>query len=284
MCLFSEPCPVTCEAPTPPTHALDYGEHPKLSRDDCGCTYFDIVCDRRKCPQPLTCNSTSVLETTKGRCCLSYKCVEPPDKCIVTLGDEVVQLNLNEVFFSPTNPCEKFECVHDEQLNKSIATKTTQKCIEECSPPFDYVRKEGECCGSCIQKKCMLDDKFYAVGELWQSADKCMFYQCQESGNGLLEISEYSKSNCPKLPPNCPKHEIYIENCCQLCNATFEHLAAASESSDIVLSSNETDYLDTETYRRHPCVRDCEEGAEPMICQYKFVVGDVLRMNSTERG
>lgn len=157
--------------------------------------------------------------------------------------------------------------------NRTIAQKTVQRCIEECTPPFEYERKAGECCGECVQKKCELENKLYSVGELWQSDDHCMFYQCQQDSNGLLVISEYSKSNCPKMPANCPPAEVHQKDCCQYCNATTEQLAvAATELDQSRAETNKTDYLSEETYRNHPCVRSCREGEEPMMCHYKFAV------------
>lgn len=35
---------------------------------------------------------------------------------------------------------------------------------------------------------------------------------------------------------------------------------------------SEIDYMDADTYKSHPCHRDCLTGQEPMICSYTFLV------------
>lgn len=74
--------------------------------------------------------------------------------------------------------------------------------------------KDGQCCGECIQTKCVADGELYDVGSMWKSKDGCSFSECVKKGESV-SISSYKKT-CPELK-NCPKDRIYTKDCCSYC-------------------------------------------------------------------
>lgn len=109
---------------------------------------------------------------------------------------------------------------------------------------------------------------------MWKSKDKCRFYEC--AGYQVIEdiveakIVSYLKS-CPKLD-NCPSNQIFMKDCCSYCQMD-QKPTNQSGLSDFVHAADKYDaIMSRDTYRQHPCRRECINGAPPQTCNYTFVV------------
>jgi hypothetical protein len=129
---------------------------------------------------------------------------------------------------------------------------------------YELKKLPNQCCGKCVQTKCSFNNNIHKVGDVWKSDDNCTFNECSLDADNKPSITSYRKS-CPKLQP-CHPNNIYIDDCCQYCNTTQKNKEAR------VSSEHDVDIMNYETYKIHPCHRDCIDGAEPMTCSYTFVV------------
>lgn len=39
-----------------------------------------------------------------------------------------------------------------------------------------------------------------------------------------------------------------------------------------ILNVDESNFMNADVYENHPCIRNCEENREPLLCQYTFMV------------
>lgn len=135
---------------------------------------------------------------------------------------------------------------------------------------YDLVQKKGQCCGECVKSRCSMNNATYEMGAMWKSADSCTFYECSSS---TAEITSYKKS-CPVVQ-NCPSNRLTIKECCPYCESDSRP-ANEEQMDDFVHSPNKyTSIMSKETYRNHPCRRQCVKGAAPMMCNYTFLVGNL---------
>lgn len=130
--------------------------------------------------------------------------------------------------------------------------------------------KEGQCCGECIQTHCLFNNQTYKPGDVWRSEDNCLFYECAEildEENVGVKVSSYKKA-CPELE-NCPPDQVVVRDCCPTC----ESIQMEANEVDGNFFTNHDVTMSKDTYRNHPCRRECVENAPPKTCNYKFVVG-----------
>lgn len=124
----------------------------------------------------------------------------------------------------------------------------------------------NECCGRCIRNFCIDNAQKYKPGEIWKSKDNCTVNECIDIGNDMI-VSSYKKS-CPKLK-NCPSELIQERDCCPYCNYRSERL---------IHQPMEIEFTNRDTYRVHPCHRDCVRGVS-LTCNYEFIVEEFNTMS-----
>lgn len=107
---------------------------------------------------------------------------------------------------------------------------------------------------------------------MWKSEDSCTFFECVSKKSGV-KISSYRKS-CPALQTNCPKHRRVVRDCCTYCSDdTNTTKRQQTDEKDFIHKPDKyEEIMDPQTYLNHPCARQCKEGAEPMVCNYTFLV------------
>lgn len=128
------------------------------------------------------------------------------------------------------------------------------------------MQKKGQCCGECVKRRCSMNNETYQIGAMWKSSDQCTFFEC----SATADITSYRKS-CP-IVQNCPTHRLTIKDCCTYCELDARS-PNEEQLADFVHSPNKyTSIMAKETYRNHPCRRECVDGAAPMICNYTFLV------------
>lgn len=161
------------------------------------------------------------------------------------------------------------------------------KCNTSCDNDFIFKTFPNECCGKCVATYCKAGDQKFKAGDIWKSADNCTVNECIDTGTGLV-VTSYKKS-CPQLK-HCPQESIEIRDCCPYCNyrsqSEFEfteiHLKIAQNISTCLFSEilqhlEEIEFTNRDTYRSHPCLRECVQG-QPLTCYYEFVVEEYQTM------
>lgn len=184
-------------------------------------------------------------------------------KCNTTTDETYVVKAVGDSWTTPSNPCEHHVCEKTSSVHGVV--KTFQEyCLLTCNNEFELIRKSGECCGECVQRKCKQNDVLHDIGTTWRSDDSCTIFECAEK-NGEATLVDYKKS-CPSLPAYCPAHKIITQNCCQYCQGDEE---GDKKNRD---SDTPDDISQYDTYLTHPCKRDCDASPESMTCQYKFTI------------
>lgn len=136
------------------------------------------------------------------------------------------------------------------------------------------MQRRGQCCGECVKRKCLFNNKLYNIGEMWKSVDNCAFHEC--SANRIdddveeAKISSFKKS-CPVVK-NCPTDRIVTKDCCPYCQIN-DNVARDTDKSEFIHSTDKyTSIMSHDTYMKHPCKRECVKGEPPKVCNYTFVV------------
>lgn len=108
-------------------------------------------------------------------------------------------------------------CVLEMNITKS---KEMEICNKNCSLGWIYEENKDECCGKCIQAYCVVGDMLYEPNATWLSTDNCTSFTCMDQGEQLVISS--SSVICPDIT-NCPVTSIYVQNCCKMCNVTYDY-------------------------------------------------------------
>uniref|UniRef100_A0A7G3ARV2 Putative multicopper oxidase n=1 Tax=Lutzomyia longipalpis TaxID=7200 RepID=A0A7G3ARV2_LUTLO len=242
---------------------VDYYHQPIVNAElvQC-CANLKDLCDKTRCPlKPVACKEEfHEVVMKKGVCCDEYKCAPPKDKCIVRINGRAALKNLGDTWDSD-DPCTKHIC--DYGMDGKAQEKTFKEyCYHTCNNEYELKIIKGQCCGQCVQTKCKFNDTLYSVGETWKSEDHCALYECTKKDD-TVTVASYTKQ-CPKLPA-CKKKDIYVKDCCQYCNPRHGMGHTTNKHAD----PEDEDY---NPYDKHPCKRPCVEGAQPMVCRYKFII------------
>lgn len=196
------------------------------------CATSNLICNKLKCPpKPKNCSEAFYEITTiedagskDEQCCDLYKCVPPKNKCIVTIDGKKYLKAIGEKW--PTsNPCLTKECTVDVNSNP-IEKEIRQTCTEKCELGFELEIPKGQCCGKCVQTKCVLDGVTYNPGQTWpEPGNNCTQYSCVKVNN--LYLISKSEETCPSIE-SCPENERYKKGCCYFCKPTPRDLTIDS--------------------------------------------------------
>ncbi|XP_058622662.1 mucin-2 isoform X2 [Onychostoma macrolepis] len=197
---------------------------------------------------PLECKLGSEYVKQEEDCCGT--CV--PRNCTYTADtpdNTTYTMRVGEVHIYK---CENVTC---HEIDGSLVTeKSSEKCTYtsslDCKPCFEYVKGEGECCGTCRQSCCIYNAPDNTTHTLQvQEAYKfqCTTGTCKEV-NGLLAIVESIKT-CPDFNRNDCVPETFkfdTDRCCQICetgncipekNITRLHVNDCSSIKDVEVAS-----------------------------------------------
>ncbi|KAI5641729.1 von willebrand factor type D domain-containing protein [Phthorimaea operculella] len=172
--------------------------------DNSGCCPRALMlCKPETCPEAPDCPQYHDLVTSNatGKCCPTYDCEAPKDKCIVSLEWEATpkggekrkdnpQRVLKEVEATWIDgPCRYCTCQRTP-LGPATSCSTsecppivaTEQFVLEPKPvPF-------QCCPDALYVACRDGDNIYRVNETWTSSDNvCESYQCLQTGDNKLE-------------------------------------------------------------------------------------------------
>ncbi|XP_016384064.1 mucin-5B-like [Sinocyclocheilus rhinocerous] len=249
------------DAPDKTRHVLKSGEEYKYKCETVTCHRmngsFVIEKNNTECPflSSKDCGPGFKYEKKVGECCgtcAQVACIyDAPDKIRHVLKDGDVD----------NYKCETVTC---HKLNGSFVTeKTKTECPYlssfDCGPGFEYVKKDGECCGSCRQVACIYDapDKTrHVLKDGKQYYFKCMNATCLKR-NGMFMIMESYKQCPPFNPDDCVPGTVQFDKdgCCQIC-----------ETSNCVLEKNVIrlhvkDCNSIEDVEVASCTGHCDDGS-----------------------
>uniref|UniRef100_A0A4W3H2P2 CTCK domain-containing protein n=1 Tax=Callorhinchus milii TaxID=7868 RepID=A0A4W3H2P2_CALMI len=237
-----------------------FGESFEFKCQDCICDNItqQVICQPHKCDSSpsVTCDGDGFIvakvPNPKDHCCMETEC-----KCIISLcnsteikcdlGFNIVtktpdgkccpvstcgKLKKHFVFpnwLSPDIPlskCQRCTCTNETnpetQLNK-ISCQNVE-CNKKCEQGFEYQEMTDECCGKCVQVKCLVDLGDQPVvllppgDELPSPYNNCTVFGCTQIHDFLL--LNVSKIICPDFDEdNCEPVSIITENgCCKTCD------------------------------------------------------------------
>uniref|UniRef100_A0A803XKC0 Mucin 2, oligomeric mucus/gel-forming n=1 Tax=Meleagris gallopavo TaxID=9103 RepID=A0A803XKC0_MELGA len=220
----------------------EFGEKFIADCQDCVCLEGGngIVCEPHKCPEQnkRSCSGKGFYEVTEVNSedpccpivtckCNTSLCTTKPPKC--TLGFEV------QSYIPSDECCPVYQCVFVDKCHDCFCTNdvniSTQlnviscehiPCNTYCEPVSDEL--EGECCGKCVQTKCIIHTSHGSSlilnpGEFTNDPyNNCTIYSCTSLKNQLF--SSTSEITCPAFSEeSCkPGTVTFLPNgCCKTC-------------------------------------------------------------------
>ncbi|NWV70758.1 MUC2L protein, partial [Malurus elegans] len=239
----------------------EFGEKFTVDCQDCICLEGEhgIVCEPHKCEQKkVTCDGEGFYEVTEvnpedsccplftckcntslctakapkcslgfevhsyipsGQCCPVYQCV-PKGVCV----HESAEFLPNSSVF--VDKCQDCVCTNDVNISTQLNIISCQRlpCNIHCEPGYELKPVKGECCGRCVQTKCIIHaannyQLILSPGEFKNDPhNNCTIYSCINVHNQL--ISSTSEITCPAFnEESCKPGTIsYLPNgCCKTC-------------------------------------------------------------------
>lgn len=200
---------------------LQHGQKIITETSGC-CPTYKIVCDKSLCPPKIKCTKEFyelvAVESNGDICCDLYICSPPRDRCLIELNGRTIVKKPNELW--PTDdPCIMEKCSYTIG-GLLIVTDELEKCDKtSCTPGYQLEIPNGKCCGTCVQKQCIIGDEIYEPEKIWYSSDNCTTFKCEIRNEKFLVTS--SKETCPDVSA-CPDHLRYFKGCCQHCKLVPE--------------------------------------------------------------
>lgn len=123
-------------------------------------------------------------------------------------------------------PCQECYCgpTTDPSTKLNIITCKPVFCNTSCSEGFEYQTAPDECCGTCVQKSCVVttfNNTLHVIevnNTFVPPGDKCVQYTCERI-NGQIVMKE-TRNTCPPFNPlDCePGTEtVDASGCCRTC-------------------------------------------------------------------
>ncbi|XP_074904761.1 mucin-2 [Buteo buteo] len=154
-----------------------------------------------------------------GQCCPVYQCV--PKRVCVHQNAEF--LPNSSVF---VDKCQNCFCTNEVNISTQLNIISCEHipCNTYCEPGYERQPVKGECCGRCVQTKCVIhtsenSDLILSPGEFKNDPyNNCTIYSCVNIHNQL--ISSTSEITCPAFnEESCKPGTItFLPNgCCRTC-------------------------------------------------------------------
>ncbi|NXN53806.1 MUC2L protein, partial [Rynchops niger] len=207
----------------------------KTSCDGEGFYEVNEVNSEDSCCPIVTCKCNTSLCTTKapkcalgfevhshipsGQCCPVYQCV--PKRVCVHQNAEF--LPNSSVF---VDKCQNCFCTNEVNVSTQLNIISCEHipCNTYCKPGYELQPVKGECCGRCVQTKCIIrtannSNLILSPGEFKNDPyNNCTIYSCSNIHNQL--ISSTSEITCPAFNEDTckPGTITFLPNgCCKTC-------------------------------------------------------------------
>ncbi|XP_029978344.1 intestinal mucin-like protein [Sphaeramia orbicularis] len=98
------------------------------------------------------------------------------------------------------------------------------ECDQNCEPGYEYHVVPTQCCGRCVQKKCIVSvppniTHVLESGDTWAPVQlPCVRFECVQIGNQFVTVE--TKIICPPFnPEECIQgtESLAPDGCCQVC-------------------------------------------------------------------
>uniref|UniRef100_A0A8U7M631 Mucin 2, oligomeric mucus/gel-forming n=1 Tax=Corvus moneduloides TaxID=1196302 RepID=A0A8U7M631_CORMO len=239
---------------------LFFGERFTMDCQDCICLEGEhgIVCEPHECDQKkVTCDGEGFYEiqevNPKDPCCPLFTCkcntsfctakapkcslgfevhsyipsgqCCPVYQCGKSLGNTLQLLPNSSVF---VDKCQNCFCTNDVNISTQLNIISCEHvpCNTYCQPGYELKPVKGECCGKCVQTKCIIhtadnSELILSPGDFKNDPrNNCTIYSCVDVHNQL--IASTSEITCPAFnEESCKPGTIsFLPNgCCKTCNS-----------------------------------------------------------------
>lgn len=154
-----------------------------------------------------------------GQCCPVYQCV-PKGVCV---HGNAEFLPNSSVF---VDKCQNCFCTNDVNISTQLNIISCEHvpCNTYCQPGYELKPVQGECCGKCVQTKCIIhtadnSELILSPGDFKNDpGNNCTIYSCVDVHNQL--IASTSEITCPAFnEESCkPGTVSFLPNgCCKTC-------------------------------------------------------------------
>nr|XP_021410840.1 mucin-2 [Lonchura striata domestica] len=154
-----------------------------------------------------------------GQCCPAYQCV-PKGVCV----HENAEFLPNSSVF--VDKCQNCVCTNDVNVSTQLNIISCEHvpCNTKCQPGYELKPVKGECCGKCVQTKCIIhtvenSELILSPGDFKNDPhNNCTIYSCVEIHDQL--VASTSEITCPAFnEESCKPGTIsFLPNgCCRTC-------------------------------------------------------------------
>lgn len=190
------------------------------------------------------------VKTCDTKCELGWELTKPlPGKCcgvcqqVACVLEGIVKKPRDK--WTSKDKCTLYKCVDVNgslQVQSNVTTCPIVSDELKKEYKYEYVPKEGECCGVWKQRACKVADKIYDVGEIWPSpdGDKCKEVTCVRLGDEISKqkLLKQCNTDCA-LGWEYKPAEARDDRCCGECepvacvvNGTVKGVGSEWESDD----------------------------------------------------
>ncbi|XP_039609077.1 mucin-2-like isoform X2 [Polypterus senegalus] len=196
-----------------------------------------INCEKKPCNT--NCEPGFVYTDVEGECC--GHCVQ--ESCVVSIkGEEPHTVKLGETWSVPGDYCNNYQCLQyfDEFILLQERIACSEKSTSDCSPGSEFEKVEGQCCGRCVEKSCVIvteDNTPHLLqpGEIWPSTDdKCTSYTCSKQSDHLITVE--TKMQCEDIDvDDCIPGTLTVDSsgCCKHCTKKPKTCQMKTETIEI---------------------------------------------------
>ncbi|NWR94265.1 MUC2L protein, partial [Furnarius figulus] len=154
-----------------------------------------------------------------GQCCPVYQCV-PKGVCVHQSAEFLPNSSVY------VDKCQNCVCTNEVNISTQLNVISCEPvpCNTYCKPGFEIKPVKGECCGRCVQTKCIINtassaELILSPGEFKSDpTNNCTIYSCVDVRDQL--ISSTSEITCPAFnEESCKPGTIaFLPNgCCKTC-------------------------------------------------------------------
>ncbi|NXX32910.1 MUC2L protein, partial [Nicator chloris] len=214
--------PHVCEQKNVTCHGEGFYEVTEVNPKDSCCPLFTCKCNTSLCTAKAPkCSLGFEVHSyiPSGQCCPVYHCV-PKGVCV----HENAEFLPNSSVF--VDKCQNCVCTNNVDISTQLNIISCERvpCNTYCQPGYELKPVQGECCGKCVQTKCIIrtadnSELILSPGDIKNDPhNNCTIYSCVDVHNQL--IASTSEITCPAFnEESCKPGTISLlpNGCCKTC-------------------------------------------------------------------
>ncbi|OCT81785.1 hypothetical protein XELAEV_18024293mg [Xenopus laevis] len=220
---------------------------------------FELETLKEKCPitDRSDCSEGYEYEKKVGDCCGT--CVQVA--CVMKMDDNTTKfLKPGEIYTPEYDKCISYECKSDFEL-EILKEKCPITDQSDCLEGYEYEKKAGDCCGTCVQVACVMkmDDnttKVLKPGETYTpESDKCISYNCSTTYDVIKLMESCPAFDAKECKENKGTIKTTANGCCKICELPSTKTACLvnKESKFITYGTCESEQKVEMTYCEGTC-------------------------------